>query len=91
MKTRPSILVLGSVLVAATLAASAQEPVQNIDPNRHGNLAAAQRLVRQAYDRVTDAQKDNRYDLGGHASRAKDLLRQANEELKLSAEAANRR
>lgn len=91
MKTRLSTVVAGAALVAATLAASAQAPVQNIDPNRHGNLAAAQRLVRQAYDRVTVAQKDNRYDMGGHATRAKELLRQANEELKLSAEAANRR
>lgn len=30
-------------------------------------------------------------DLGGHAAKAKDLLDDANEELKLAAEAANRR
>ena len=69
----------------------AQVPVQNIDPERHGNLAAAQRLVVQAFERLSDAQVVNDYQLGGHVARAKDLLRQANEEIKLAAEAANRR
>jgi predicted lipoprotein with Yx(FWY)xxD motif len=82
---------LGTAALAAAVAAFAQEPVQNVDPKRHGNIAAAQNMVRQAYDRITVAQQDNRYDLGGHANRAKDLLRQANQQLKLAAEAANRR
>ncbi len=51
------------------------EPVLNVDPALHGNIAAAQQLSRQAYDRVTFAQQANDYNLGGHASRAKDLLR----------------
>jgi hypothetical protein len=67
------------------------EPVQNVDPNRHGNIARAQELSRQAYDAMTAAQQANEYDLGGHAARAKELLRQANEEMKLSAMAVNRR
>ena len=83
---------IGLVAVVATLAAGvawAQEPEQNIDPDRHGNLAAAQNLVVEAFDRITEAQQDNRYNLGGHAARAKDLLRQANDELRLAADAAN--
>ena len=40
---------------------------------------------------MTEAQQDKRYNLGGHAARAKELLRQANDEIKLAAEAANRR
>ena len=28
-----------------------QEPAVNVNPNRHENIAAAQELVRQAYDR----------------------------------------
>ena len=72
-------------------AASAQMPVQDIDPMRHGNLAAARRLVVQAFEKLSDAQSDNDSRLGGHAGRAKELLRQANEEIKLAAEAANRR
>lgn len=88
-RTRLSILAAAAAVVATV--ACAQEPVQNIDPERHGNLAAAQRLVRQAFDRLSDAQVANDYRLGGHADRAKELLRQANEEIKLAAEAANRR
>jgi hypothetical protein len=79
------------IALAATFAAAAwaQTPVLNVDPDRHGNLAAAQRLVRQAFDRISEAQVDNNYRLGGHADRAKELLRQANEEIKLAAETAN--
>ena len=51
----------------------------------------AQRLVVQAFEKLSDAQFDNDSRLGGHAGRAKELLRQANEEIKLAAEAANRR
>ena len=75
----------------AARAASAQMPMQNIDPQRHGNLAAAQNLVVQAFERLSDAQVANNYQLGGHVERAKELLRQANEEIKLAAETANRR
>ena len=75
----------------AAQAAFAQMPVQNVDPQRHGNLAAAQELVAQAYQRVSDAQAANDNQLGGHAENAKQLLRQADEEIKLAAEAANRR
>ncbi len=90
-KPRPFLVALGAGIACFALAALAQAPVQNIDPHRHGNLAAAQRLIVQAYDRVGTAQQDNRYDLGGHATRAKELLRQASEELRLAANAANRR
>jgi cellobiose-specific phosphotransferase system component IIA len=76
-------------LLVATGSAYSQEPVQNIDPSRHGNLAAAQDLVRQAYDRLSVAQKDNGNQLGGHADKAKELLRQANAEIRLAADAAN--
>lgn len=78
-------------LLAATGSAFAQEPVQNIDPSRHGNLAAAQDLVRQAYDRLSVAQRENGNDLGGHAEKAKALLQQANAEIRLAADAANQR
>jgi hypothetical protein len=69
----------------------AQRPKQNVSPGRHPNLAAAQRLSGQAWQRVLDAQKANEWDLAGHAQKAKELLDQVNTELKLSAEASNRR
>jgi cellobiose-specific phosphotransferase system component IIA len=84
-------MLLGAVVALTACAVSAQMPVRNIDPYRHGNLAAAQRLVVQAFERLSDAQDANDYRLGGHAERAKELLRQANDEIKMAAEAANRR
>jgi hypothetical protein len=57
--------------------------------NKHGNLRAAQEFIQQAWDKVDVAQKDNHDELGGHASKAKELLAQASEELKLAAEVAN--
>ncbi len=88
---RFKLILLAGVAAVAACAASAQMPVQDIDPMRHGNLAAAQRLVVQAFEKLSDAQFANDSHLGGHAGRAKELLRQANEEIKLAAEAANRR
>lgn len=67
----------------------AQEPVQDIDPRIHPNLAEAQRLLVEANHRVMDAQKDNRYDMRGHAEKARQLMAEASRELKLAAEAAN--
>jgi hypothetical protein len=67
----------------------AQEPVVDIDKGRHPNLAEAQRLVVQANHFVAEAQKDNRYDMKGHAEKARQLLAQVNMELKAAAEAAN--
>ncbi len=81
---------LAALVLAAGLA-QAQEPVQNVSPYLHGNLAAAQQLVRSAYDRVSAAQAANDDQLGGHAARAKQLLDQASEEIKQAALAANRR
>lgn len=91
MKTFSITSALVGAVLSLSVVAIAQEPVRNIDPARHGNLAAAQDLIRQAFDRITTAQQDNRYDLGGHAGRAKGLLQQASEELRLAANAANNR
>jgi len=67
----------------------AQEPVLDIDPKIHPNLAAAQRHVVEANKEIATAQKDNRYDMKGHAEKARELLAQVNRELKAAAEAAN--
>ena len=58
--------------------------------HRHPNLEEAQRLINQAYDRVSAAQGANEWDMGGHAAKAKELLSGAKEEIRLAAEAANR-
>ena len=81
---------IGMTLLLAT-AALAQKPAENVNPKRHPNLAAAQRLVDQAFNKISAAQQANERDMNGHAAKAKQLLDQANSELKLAAEAANRK
>ena len=78
-----------AVAVLAGAAVLANPPVRNVSGARHPNLAAAQRLSHQAFEKVVAAQAANEWDLGGHAQRAKDLLDQVNNELKAAAEAAN--
>ena len=68
----------------------AQRPKENIGSGRHPNLAAAQRLSEQAWQKIVSAQEANEWDMQGHAQKAKNLLDEANKELKLAAEAANR-
>ncbi len=85
---KPLALVAGLV-IAATLASA--QTVQNVDPSRHGNLAAAQSLIAQAYERMTEAQQANNYELGGHAARAKQLLSEAATEVGLAAMTADGR
>lgn len=69
--------------------ALAQRPAENVSPRRHPNLAAAQRLVDQAFKKIVAAQEANEWDLNGHAQKAKELLDEANRELKEAAEASN--
>jgi len=75
-----------ALLVSAAFAAP---PVDNISSHKHPNLAAAQRLSTQAYERISAAQVANEWDMNGHAAKAKELLDQVNRELKQAAEAAN--
>ena len=67
----------------------AQEPVVDINKKIHPNLAEAQRLVVEANRYISLAQQDNRYDMKGHAEKARELLAEVNRELKAAAEAAN--
>jgi hypothetical protein len=78
------ILLLSGVMIAQ------KKPVQNISARRHPNLAEAQRLSAQAFQKITAAQQANEWDMDGHAAKAKELLDQVNNELKQAAEAANR-
>ncbi len=83
---------LGGVLTVVMIcagAAVAQMPKDNVSGRKHPNLAEAQRLSREAWEKITAAQKANEWDMDGHAAKAKELLDQVNNELKLAAEAAN--
>lgn len=82
-------LVLGSLLGLGLVAGSVTV-AQNVNPHRHPNLAAAQRLIDQAIGRIDAAQQANEFDMGGHAAKAKELLAHANEEIKQAAMDANR-
>ena len=88
---RGAIVGVVSVLLLAGGVAFADKPVRNVSAARHPNIAAAQSLARQAWEKVSAAQRANEWDLGGHAQKAKELLEQVNDELKQAAEAANKR
>ena len=77
MTTKKSI-VLSSVFCAGLVcggALFAQRPVTNINPQKHPNLA--------------EAQKENKEGLGGHAQKAKEHMEAADQELKAAAEYAD--
>lgn len=80
--------IAAGIVVSTAILAFAQAPVVNIGTN-HGNLRRAQQSIVSAYQSVNAAQSDNDGQLGGHAQRAKDLLLQADEELRLAANVSN--
>ena len=86
-KTRILTAALGSLLLIGTAAIA--QPKRNISGARHPNLAAAQRLSQQAWEKISAAQDANEWDMQGHAKKAKELLDEVNKELKLAAESAN--
>ena len=77
------MLLVGGVAIA-------QRPKENVSGRRHPNIAAAQRLTTQAWEKIKAAQEANEFDMAGHAQKAKNLLEEANNELKAAAETANR-
>jgi len=87
--TRTLTAILGSLLLLG--AAAVAQPKRNVSGARHPNIAAAQRLSQQAWEKIVAAQEANEWDMQGHAQKAKQLLDEVNKELKLAAEAANRK
>ena len=67
----------------------AQAPVVNIDAHRHPNLAGAQSRIVEAYQLIDRAQSANREELGSHGEKAKQLLMQADAELRAAATVSN--
>jgi hypothetical protein len=78
-----SLLLIGGIALFG-------QPAQNVSKGKHPNLAAAQRLSNQAFEKISAAQTANEWDMQGHAKKAKDLLEQANNELKQAAQSANK-
>ncbi len=90
IKSRILAAIAGLGLFIGGMAVAQRPPVENINPKRHPNLAAAQDLSRRAWQRILDAQKANEWDMEGHAQKAKNLLDEVNEQLRLAANWANR-
>ena len=87
-----SALIAGGLLCGALAfpgVLAAQQPTVDIDTDGHGNLSSAQEYVVMAWQRIDRAQKINNYDMGGHAARAKELLEQANAEIRAAADVLN--
>ncbi len=74
---------LAAALAAAGLAFAGPEA-------GHPNIIAAREAAQSAIEHLKAAQVANEYDMGGHAAKAEKLLHQAEEEMRLAAEAANR-
>lgn len=89
MMRKKLLFVLAFLLLCTGFVFAQKKPAQNVSPKRHPNLAAAQKLSAQAYQKIVAAQQANEWDLQGHAQKAKELLDQANQELKQAAEASN--
>lgn len=77
---------LATALLWAAVGIAQQPPPQNVS-SKHPNLAAAQKLCDEAYQKIIAAQQANGRDMGGHAEKAKQLLEQASAELKQAATA----
>ena len=82
-------VVLGTTFVLGGAALAKDKPAENVSAKKHPNLAAAQKAIANAFEKIEAAQKANEYDMEGHAAKAKELLEQAAAELKQAAEAAN--
>lgn len=88
-KTKIVLPVVFASLLFATTAWTGQPPAENISGKRHPNLAAAQGLARRAWEKIVAAQQANEWDMQGHAQKAKELLDQVNNELRMAATASN--
>jgi len=88
IKSRLYVSVIGGLLLMGAMLLA--QPKRNVSAAKHPNIAAAQRLSQQAFEKITAAQQANEWDMDGHAKKAKDLLEEVNKELREAATAANR-
>jgi len=84
---RPLVIALA---IAAPLSLALAQKKKADGKYSHPNLMAADRLCSQAFTKLEAAQAANEYDLGGHAAKAKSLLKQAQDEIKLATAAADK-
>ncbi len=82
-------MMLATLLTFGMTGVAFAKPKVTVSSAKHPNIAAAQKLAQEAYEKITAAQKANEYQLGGNAAKAKDLLEQVNNLLKEAARTAN--
>ncbi len=90
MKKLSVYLIVALAAVMSCVLAVTSDPVVNIG-KRHGELRAAQEAIVSAFAHIGVAQANNHDELGGHAAKAKEYLVKADTELRLAADAANKR
>ena len=78
-----TLVALGAATVVAGTAYAGPEA-------GHPNIIAAREHAQAAIEKMKAAQAANEYDMGGHAAKAEKLMHEAEAEMKLAAEAANR-
>jgi hypothetical protein len=96
MQSRLGTFLLGLAVAAPLSIALAQGTKQPSKDGKtgkysHPNLMAADKLCAQAFEKLEAAQVANEYDLGGHAKKAKELIKQAQDEIKLATVAATKK
>jgi hypothetical protein len=91
MQSRLGTFLLGIAVAAPLTLAFAQQKPKEGGKYSHPNLMAADKLCAQAFAKLEAAQVANEYDLGGHAKKAKDLIKQAQDEIKLATVAATKK
>jgi hypothetical protein len=64
-----------------------ESPEVDVFFRKHPRLAEAQQYVNEAYQLISQAQRDNGFDMEGHAQKAKDLLDVANADIRKAAQA----
>jgi hypothetical protein len=84
-----SLVAVLALALPLGLALAESPPDKKDTPNKKPgggalNLSTAQKLAAQAYDKLDAAEQAGEYDSAGHAAKAKALLKQVNEELKLA-------
>lgn len=70
------------IILALILGAAVGAGVAAIAAETNPNITKAEDLMSQALAKIGDAQKANEFDLAGHAQKAKDLVTQAQGEMK---------
>jgi outer membrane lipoprotein-sorting protein len=57
----------------------------------HPNIVAARQDAQAAIEKMKAAQVANEYDMNGHAAKAEEFLRKAEAQMRMAAEAANKK